>query len=95
MNLPIQTVHIDEMDTTSELTHLDNQGLPRMVDVSDKIETLREAESEATLWVGGAVMSKIRSGQTPKGNIFETARIAGIMGARWKTTRMLETGIGS
>jgi cyclic pyranopterin phosphate synthase len=76
---------IDAMDAAAamgELTHLDNQGLPRMVDVSAKAETLREAEAEAVLWVGDAVMNKIRSGDTPKGNIFETARIAGIMGAK-------------
>jgi cyclic pyranopterin monophosphate synthase len=73
---------IDAAATMGELTHLDSQGLPRMVDVSAKLETLRVAEAEAVLWVGDAVMSKIRSGNTPKGNIFETARIAGIMGAK-------------
>jgi cyclic pyranopterin phosphate synthase len=66
----------------SELTHLDSQGLPRMVDVSDKAETMREAEAEAVLWVGQEIMRKIRDGRTPKGNIFETARIAGVMGAK-------------
>lgn len=66
----------------NELTHLDSQGLPRMVDVSTKQETVREAEAEAVLWVGPEVVSAIRDGRTPKGNIFETARIAGIMGAK-------------
>jgi cyclic pyranopterin phosphate synthase len=66
----------------SELTHLDSQGLPRMVDVSNKEETMREAEAEAVLWVGKEVMRNIRDGRTPKGNIFETARIAGVMGAK-------------
>lgn len=66
----------------SELTHLDGQGLPRMVDVSTKPETLRQADAEAVLWVGREVMSAIRDGRTPKGNIFETARIAGVMGAK-------------
>jgi len=70
------------MSHTSELTHLDSQGLPRMVDVSAKGETLREAEAEAVLWVGLVVMRAIRDGRTPKGNIFETARIAGVMGAK-------------
>jgi cyclic pyranopterin phosphate synthase len=65
-----------------ELTHLDNKGLPRMVDVSAKAETLREAEAESVLWVGTELMRVIRDGRTPKGNIFETARIAGIMGAK-------------
>jgi cyclic pyranopterin phosphate synthase len=66
----------------SELTHLDSQGLPRMVDVSSKQETLRQADAEAVLWVGQEVMKAIRDGKTPKGNIFETARIAGVMGAK-------------
>jgi cyclic pyranopterin phosphate synthase len=70
------------MSETSELTHLDRQGLPRMVDVSAKAETHREAEAEAVLWVGLEVMRAIRDGRTPKGNIFETARIAGVMAAK-------------
>jgi cyclic pyranopterin monophosphate synthase len=66
----------------NELTHIDSQGLPRMVDVSGKQETLRQAEAEAVLWVGSEVMKAIHDGSTPKGNIFETARIAGVMGAK-------------
>jgi len=82
MNSRNETEAMEAAAAMGELTHLDNQGLPRMVDVSAKAETLREAEAEAVLWVGDAVMNKIRSGDTPKGNIFETARIAGIMGAK-------------
>jgi cyclic pyranopterin phosphate synthase len=70
------------MGAMSELTHLDSQGLPRMVDISDKKETLRQADAEAVLWVGSEVMKAVRDGRTPKGNIYETARIAGIMGAK-------------
>lgn len=66
----------------NEFTHLDSQGLPRMVDVSGKDETPRSAEAEAILWVGHEIVSAIRDGHTPKGNIFETARIAGVMGAK-------------
>ena len=82
MNSRNETEAMEAAAAMGELTHLDSQGLPRMVDVSAKAETLREAEAEAVLWVGTAVMKKIRSGDTPKGNIFETARIAGIMGAK-------------
>jgi cyclic pyranopterin phosphate synthase len=53
-----------------------------MVDVSSKQETLRQADAEAILWVGSEVIKAIRDGRTPKGNIFETARIAGVMGAK-------------
>jgi cyclic pyranopterin monophosphate synthase len=66
----------------SELTHLDADGLPRMVDVSDKSDTLREAEAEAALWIGSGLMAAVKDGRTPKGSIFETARIAGVMGAK-------------
>ncbi len=81
MNL-LNDVEICGGTATRELTHLDHNGLPRMVDVSAKSETAREAEAEAVLWVGGEVMNAIRDGKTPKGNILETARIAGIMGAK-------------
>lgn len=70
------------MSDTNEMTHLDSQGLPRMVDVSAKPETVREAEAEAIVWIGPEVVNAIRNGRTPKGNIFETARIAGVMGAK-------------
>lgn len=66
----------------NELSHLDSQGLPRMVDVSGKEETLREAVAEAALWIGHEIADAIRDGRTPKGNIFETARIAGVMAAK-------------
>jgi len=66
----------------NKLTHLERRGLPRMVDVSEKPDTLREAEAEAVLWVGSDVMSAIHHGRTPKGNIFETARLAGIIAAK-------------
>jgi len=53
-----------------------------MVDVSANAETAREDETEAVLWVGQQVMRAIRSGRTPKDNIFETAHIAGVMAAK-------------
>jgi len=81
MNLPDENKNT-KRTAKHELTHIDRDGLPRMVDVSAKIDTLREAEAEAVLWVGAEIMSAIRDGSTPKGNIFETARIAGIMGAK-------------
>ena len=82
MNVLPETAPIDGTIAANQLTHLDKQGLPRMVDVSGKDETLREAEAEARLWLGDEVVNKIRDGQTQKGNIFETARIGGIMGAK-------------
>jgi len=65
-----------------DLTHLDNAGRARMVDVGNKSVTPRRAVAEAVLVAGPAVMAAVASGQTPKGNVFETARLAGIMAAK-------------
>jgi cyclic pyranopterin phosphate synthase len=54
----------------------------RMVDVSDKPVTQRRASAEAVLVVGDAVMEAIRTGTTPKGNVYEAARLAGMMAAK-------------
>jgi len=66
----------------NDLTHLDDQGKLRMVDVGDKAVTARQAVAEAFLVVGEKVMTAIRQGQTPKGNVYEAARLAGIMAAK-------------
>ena len=65
-----------------DLTHLDEQGKLRMVDVGDKSATDRRAVAEAFLVVGGDIMTAIREGRTPKGNVYEAARLAGIMAAK-------------
>ncbi len=65
-----------------ELSHLDAAGRVRMVDVGHKKATSRRATAEACVHVGAAVMEVIRSGRTPKGNVYETARLAGIMAAK-------------
>jgi cyclic pyranopterin phosphate synthase len=66
----------------NELTHIDGEGKARMVDVGDKPVTQRRAVAEASLFVGTEVMAAIRTGATPKGNVFEAARVAGIMAAK-------------
>ncbi|HBB40077.1 MAG TPA: cyclic pyranopterin monophosphate synthase MoaC [Proteobacteria bacterium] len=53
-----------------------------MVDVGDKPPTRRRAQARATLVVGEGVMQAIAAGATPKGNVYETARIAAILGAK-------------
>jgi|PlaIllAssembly_1097288.scaffolds.fasta_scaffold184485_2 cyclic pyranopterin phosphate synthase len=65
-----------------ELTHIDEAGRARMVDVSGKATTSRRAIAGGELVVGREVMAAIRAGATPKGNVFETARLAGIMAAK-------------
>ena len=66
----------------NELSHLDDEGKARMVNVGDKPVTLRRAVAEAVLVTGDEVMTAIRQGKTPKGNVYETARLAGIMAAK-------------
>ncbi len=65
-----------------ELSHLDGAGGVRMVDVGGKPVTERRAVAEAVLIVGPDIMAAIREGKTPKGNVYETARLAGIMAAK-------------
>jgi len=64
------------------LTHLDGQGHARMVDVSGKASTLREAVAGAHITIAPEVVAMIMAGETPKGDVLATARIAGIMGAK-------------
>jgi cyclic pyranopterin phosphate synthase len=64
------------------LSHLDARGHARMVDVGSKPATERRAIAEAVLIVGEEVMAAIRGDRTPKGNVYETARIAGILAAK-------------
>ena len=64
------------------LTHLDEGGAPRMVDVGGKPATDRRAVAEAVLVTGAEVMVAVRAGATPKGNVYEVARIAGILAAK-------------
>jgi len=65
------------------LTHLDEAGRPRMVDVSDKLPTARMARAEATVWLGRSLANQLRrTGSLSKGNVLETARLAGILGAK-------------
>jgi cyclic pyranopterin phosphate synthase len=71
-----------------ELTHLDQHGLPRMVDVGAKAVTGRRAVAAATLVVGEAIMAALRGGRTPKGNALEVARLAGI-GAAKRTAELI------
>ncbi len=69
-------------ESEKELTHLDAQGRLRMVDVSEKGVTAREARAEATVSVSRETLERISDGTVPKGNVYEAARLAGIMAAK-------------
>ncbi len=64
------------------LSHLDAEGRVRMVDVGAKPITLREAEARGRVLMSEQTLAAIRQHQTPKGDPLETARLAGIMGAK-------------
>jgi cyclic pyranopterin phosphate synthase len=65
-----------------ELTHTDEQGNARMVDVSTKVETLRKAVASAFVRMKPETLALIQAGGVEKGDVFATARIAGIMAAK-------------
>lgn len=64
------------------LTHLDAQGHAQMVDVSAKAVTVREAIAVARIRMRPETLEAIAQGNTPKGDVLATARIAGIMAAK-------------
>lgn len=70
----------------SEFSHLDDQGQARMVDVSAKSETARRAVASAFIKMADSTIAALRNNQLPKGNPFETARIAGILAAKQTAT---------
>lgn len=66
----------------TQLTHLNERGEANMVDVSDKAETAREARAQACVEMRPETLDMIMQGRHPKGDVFATARIAGIMAAK-------------
>jgi cyclic pyranopterin phosphate synthase len=66
----------------NKLTHLDDRGAARMVDVSTKAATVREAEAEAVVVLSQEAFDAVLSGNSPKGDVFAAARLAGIMAAK-------------
>jgi len=69
-------------DEEAPLTHLDAEGRARMVDVGGKAPTHRVAVAYARLRMLPETLSRLESGQTPKGDVLATARIAGIQAAK-------------
>ena len=64
------------------LTHLDEQGQARMVDVGGKPVTAREAIAEGYITLAAATLRAIADEKVPKGEVLNTARIAGIIAAK-------------
>ena len=66
----------------SELTHLDEHGTARMVDVGDKPATDRRAVARAVVRMSPETAATVLAGDAPKGDVLGTARIAGILAAK-------------
>ena len=66
----------------TRLTHIADDGRAEMVDVSGKESTRRMATAEGMLRCAPATLAKVRTGETPKGAVIQTAELAGIMAAK-------------
>jgi cyclic pyranopterin phosphate synthase len=66
----------------SGLSHLDDTGRARMVDVSDKEATVRTASARGQVTCQPATLEQVRAGTTPKGAVIGTAELAGVMAAK-------------
>ncbi len=66
----------------TEWTHFDDSGAARMVDVSDKPVSQRQATAQGRIDMQSVTLEKIKAGQIGKGDVFGVARLAAIMGAK-------------
>ncbi|MDD4924611.1 MAG: cyclic pyranopterin monophosphate synthase MoaC [Dehalococcoidales bacterium] len=67
---------------TEELTHINEKGEAKMIDVSPKDDTVREAIVTGGVRMNPETLNKIKQNQMKKGDVLAAARIAGIMGAK-------------
>jgi len=67
---------------SGELTHLDDQGRARMVDVGGKPSTERWARARAVVSFSSETLARVRAGDLPKGDIRAVAELAGVMAAK-------------
>ena len=67
---------------TGRLSHVDARGRVRMVDVSEKAVTLREAVARGRIRIAATALRQVRSWKVKKGDPLQTARLAGIMAAK-------------
>ena len=74
--------------TKKKLTHIDSKGKAAMVDVGGKSSTLREAIARGAVIMQQETIKLISGNRIAKGNVFETARLAGIMAAK-KTAELI------
>lgn len=71
-----------------QLTHMDQKGRPRMVDVGQKEDTRREAVAKGSIYMTAETLQRIREGTVAKGDVLSVAQTAGIMAAK-KTAELI------
>ncbi|WBW99745.1 cyclic pyranopterin monophosphate synthase MoaC [Oceanirhabdus sp. W0125-5] len=64
------------------LTHINQEGRAKMVDVSEKSETKREAVASAKIYMKKETLERIKEGTMKKGDVLSVAQVGGIMGAK-------------
>src|SRR6516162_3903779 len=65
-----------------DLTHFDEAGRARMVDISAKADTVREAVATGAVHMRAKTLARIRAGSMEKGDVLAVAQVAGIMAAK-------------
>jgi cyclic pyranopterin phosphate synthase len=71
-----------ERERMTRLSHLDDKGAARMVDVTDKAVTQRTARAEGFIAMAPETLALVEKGEAKKGDVIAAARIAGIMAAK-------------
>jgi cyclic pyranopterin phosphate synthase len=66
----------------SELTHVDGSGRPRMVDITGKPDTVREAVARGTVTMKPSTLERLKTGSMTKGDVLAVAQLAGVMAAK-------------
>jgi len=82
--MPVAEKHpgVSEVQVGGRLTHVDELGLPRMVDVTGKPDTQREAVAKCKVRMKASTLDRLKRGEMEKGDVLAVARLAGIMGAK-------------
>jgi len=73
---------VSESSAEEKLTHIDEHGRPRMVDVLNKPDTHREAVARGLVMIKPSTLELIKKGDVPKGDVLAVAQMAGIMAAK-------------
>ena len=88
INIGIEKTIFLSICMSNTLTHLDPEGNPRMVDLSEKKTTNRRAVAEAWVLMGAETLAAITDNRVKKGDVFQVAQLAGIMGSK-KTSDLI------